>query len=295
MLCLYFSLQPTDASRFSQLLDSRRFLGDVFHGWFKRTLRDCAPGVYSTLRPTEIGPALYSLWCQPEVASDASVLNVRIALLGSATLCANELLAFLLAADSIDLGPPRCVFVPHGFEMALPGQESISLLDAETGLYEALPEEWLRDATATQLPDVACTSVQKISLQLLTAPRVGQLPAYEVPTLHQVAKVLLRKLIECEARTAAQLETDTAQWYEQLKALKACVLVSAEIEESLWVYQSENQPPHKREGWTGLVHFEGPEDFSVGPQVLQLLWLGQWLGLGQNTSGGQGAYQLNIG
>jgi CRISPR-associated endoribonuclease Cas6 len=291
MLCLHFSLQPSDPSRFARLVESRRFLGDVFHGWLKRTLRDCAPGVYSALRPSESGPALYTLFCAHETSGDGDLLNVRVVLLGSATACANDLLTFLMAADTIDLGPPHCVLVPQTFEVSKPGNKPISLLDTETGLYEAMPDDWLEAASVTQLPSVANQSIESLGLKVLSAMRIGQLPASAVPSMLQIAKVLLRKISDCEPQTTVYLQVETAEWFEQVKALKSCELKAAEIIESAWTYQSENQATHTRSGWVGLVQYEG----SIGPQVLQLLWLGQWLGLGQNTSGGQGAYQLTIG
>jgi CRISPR-associated endoribonuclease Cas6 len=151
-----------------------------------------------------------------------------------------------------------------------------------------MPSDWLDNASATELPPVGVETVQSVALQVLSAVRIGQLPASEVPSMLQIIKTLLRKINDCEPKTAALLLPDSTQWKEQLKALRTCVLKSADITESSWVYQSDNQAAHTRSGWVGLVTYEG----IIGPHLLQLLWLGQWSGLGQNTSGGQGAFEL---
>jgi CRISPR-associated endoribonuclease Cas6 len=288
MLCLHFSLKPSDPSVFSQFLESQRFLADAFHSWLKHALREHAPGVYSALRPSESGPALYSLFCEHELSDGASLVNVRLALLGSATACANQLVIFLTTVDSIDLGAARCVFVATSLEASTPGHEHINLSDVKTGLYDVMPDDWLRSASVTELPSVAPEGVESAGLEVLSAMRIGQLPASEVPSMAQIIKVLLRKINDCEPQTAMLLQSESGPWKDQMKALRTCALKSADIRESAWIYQSDNQAAHTRSGWVGLVQYEG----NIGPQVLQLLWLGQWLGIGQNTSGGQGAFQL---
>jgi hypothetical protein len=288
MLCLHFSLQPSDPSVFSQLIESRRFLADAFHSWLKQALREHAPGVYSSLRPSENGPALYSLFCEHELADGASLVNVRFALLGSATACANDLVIFLTTIDTIDLGGATCSFVPQSLEASTPGHEHINLSNIKTGRFDVMPDDWLRSASVTELPSVAPEGVESIGLQVLSAMRIGQLPASEVPSMAQIVKVLLRKINDCEPQTAMLLQSESAPWKEQIKALRTCLLKSADIRESAWIYQSDNQAAHTRSGWIGVVQYEG----NLGPQILQLLWLGQWLGIGQNTSGGQGAYQF---
>jgi CRISPR-associated endoribonuclease Cas6 len=288
MLCLHFSLKPSDSAVFSQFLESQRFLADAFHSWLKLALREHAPGVYSALRPSESGPALYSLFCEHELSDGASLVNVRLALLGSATACANQLVIFLTTVDRIDLGAATCVFVPTSLEASTPGHEHINLSDVKTGLYDVMPDDWLRSASVTELPSVAPEGVESAGLDVLSAMRIGQLPASEVPSMAQIIKVLLRKINDCEPQTAMLLQSESGPWKEQMKALRTCALKSADIRESAWIYQSDNQAAHTRSGWVGLVQYEG----NIGPQVLQLLWLGQWLGIGQNTSGGQGAFQL---
>jgi CRISPR-associated endoribonuclease Cas6 len=288
MLCLHFSLQPSDPSVFSQLLESRRFLADAFHSWLKRALIEHAPGVHSALRPSESGPALYSLFCEHELSDEASLVNIRVVLLGSATACANELVIFLTTVDSIELGGASCSFVPQSLEASTPGHEHIDLSNVKTGRYDAMPDDWLRSASVTELPTVAPEGIELAGLQVLSAMRIGQLPASEVPSMAQIIKVLLRKINDCEPQTAMLLQSESGPWKEQIKALRTCALKSADIKESAWIYQSDNQAAHTRSGWVGLVQYEG----NIGPQVLQLLWLGQWLGIGQNTSGGQGAFQL---
>jgi hypothetical protein len=288
MLCLHFSLQPSDLSVFSQFAESRRFLADAFHSWLKQALREHAPGVYSALRPSESGPALYSLFCEHEFAAGASLVNIRFALLGSATACANDLVIFLTTIDSIDLGAANCSFVPQSLEASTPGHEHINLSNVKTGRYDVMPSDWLVSASVTELPSVPPEGVESVGLQVLSAMRVGQLPASEVPSMAQIVKVLLRKINDCEPQTAMLLQSESGPWKDQIKALRTCALKSADIKESLWMYQSDNQAAHTRSGWVGLVKYEG----NIGPQLLQLLWLGQWLGIGQNTSGGQGAYQL---
>jgi CRISPR-associated endoribonuclease Cas6 len=288
MLCLHFSLQPSDSSAFSQFLESRRFLADAFHSWLKQALREHAPGVYSALRPSESGPALYSLFCEHEFADGVSLVNVRFALLGTATTCANELVVFFTTVDTVDFGNATCSFVPKSLEASTPGHEHINLSNVKTGRYDVMPDDWLRSASVTELPTVEPEGVESVGLQVLSALRIGQLPASEVPSMAQIVKVLLRKVNDCEPQTAMLLQSESAPWKEQIKALRTCALTSADIKESAWIYQSDNQAAHTRSGWVGLVQYEG----NIGPQVLQLLWLGQWLGIGQNTSGGQGAYQL---
>jgi hypothetical protein len=288
MLCLHFSLQPSDPSVFSRFLESRRFLADAFHSRLKRALCEHAPGVYSALRPSESGPALYSLFCEHELADGVSLVNVRLVLLGSATACANDLVIFLTTVDTIGLGAAGCSFVPKSLEASTPGLEHINLSNVKTGRYDVMPDDWLRSASVTELPSVVSEGVESVGLQVLSAMRIGQLPASEVPSMAQIVKVLLRKINDCEPQTAMLLQSESAPWKEQIKALRTCALKSADIKESAWIYQSENQAAHTRSGWAGLVQYKG----NIGPQVLQLLWLGQWLGIGQNTSGGQGAYQL---
>jgi hypothetical protein len=288
MLCLHFSLQPSDPSVFSHFLESRRFLADAFHSWLKQGLCEHAPGVYLALRPSESGPALYSLFCEHEFADGVSLVNVRFALLGTATACANELVVFFTTVDTVDLGGVICSFVPKSLEASTPGHEHITLSNVKTGRYDVMPDDWLRSATVTELPSVAPEGVESVGLQVLSALSIGQLPASEVPSMAQIVKVLLRKVNDCEPQTAMLLQSESAPWKEQIKALRTCALKSAAIKESAWIYQSDNQAAHTRSGWVGLVQYEG----NIGPQVLQLLWLGQWLGIGQNTSGGQGAYQL---
>jgi CRISPR-associated endoribonuclease Cas6 len=288
MLCLHFSLQPSDPSVFSQLLESRRFLADAFHSWLKQSLREHAPGVYSALRPSESGPALYSLFCEHEPSDGASLVNIRFALLGSATACANELVIFLTTVDSIELGAASCSFVSKSLEASTPGHEHINLSNVKTGRYDVMPDDWLRSANVTELPSVEAEGIESAGLQVFSAMRIGQLPASEVPSMAQIIKVLLRKINDCEPQTAMLLQSESGPWKEQIKALRTCTLKSADIKESAWIYQSDNQAAHTRSGWIGLVQYEG----NIGPQVLQLLWLGQWLGIGQNTSGGQGAFQL---
>jgi CRISPR-associated endoribonuclease Cas6 len=288
MLCLHFSLQPSDPSVFSQFAESRRFLADAFHSWLKQSLREHAPGVYSALRPSESGPALYSLFCEHDTADGASLVNVRLALLGSATACANDLVIFLTTIDTIALGAANCAVVPQSLEASTPGHEHINLSNIKTGRFDVMPDDWLHSASVTELPSVAPEGVESVSFQVLSAMRIGQLPASEVPSMAQIVKVLLRKINDCEPQTAMLLQSESAPWKEQIKALRTCTLTSADIKESVWMYQSENQAAHTRSGWVGLVKYEG----NIGPQLLQLLWLGQWLGIGQNTSGGQGACQL---
>lgn len=289
MISLQFKLQPVDSRLFAKLLVSGRLLGDVFNGWFKRWLIDTNPTLFTALRPPHSERSLYVSHIH-EIALEPGVdgLAVQITLLGDAALQVNELLGSLLNLEVIELGPPQCLLTPFQFTVAEPGRTPISLFDIDTGFYEELPQTWLAIANQTQLPQL--TDANQLTLTVLTPPRLGQLNADELPSLSQLVKSLTKKLSLAEPTTAQVLGLETKEWYDQERALKSCSLVKQIVQPMHWAYQSENQRMHTRHSWTGSLQFHG----TIGAKVVQLLWLGQWLGLGQNASGGQGLYTLQL-
>jgi hypothetical protein len=289
VISIHFNLQPINTATFTKLLVSGRLLGDVFNGWLKRWLIDTNPTLFAALRPPHSERALYVSHIH-QIALEPGVdgLAVQITLLGDAASQTNELLGSLLNLEVIELGPPQCLLTPFQFTVAEPGRTPISLFDIDTGFYEELPQTWLAIANQTQLPKLANTN--QIKLTVLTPPRLGQLDSDELPSLSQLVKNLAKKLSLAEPTTAHLLGLETKDWYDQERELKLCSLIKQTVQPVHWAYQSENQRMHTRHSWTGTLQYHG----TIGAKVVQLLWLGQWLGLGQNASGGQGLYTLQL-
>jgi hypothetical protein len=287
MINLHFKLQPIKTKPFSKLLLSGRLLGDVFNGWFKRRLIDLDPDLYVAVRPPQSERALYICSArQCMLEPNVKGLEVRLTLLGIAAPRANETLAHLLNLEVIELGPPQCLLKPYQFTVSEPGRSQIHFFDAESGLYEELPEPWLKQKVQTQCPEFADSHA--VTLSMFTPPRIGQLGSNELPSLVQIVKNLSKKLLLVEPSTALALGLESKDWYDQERELNSSTLVNQSITPTQWMYQSENQRMHSRQGWIGQLHYEG----AISPTAMQLLWLGQWMGIGQNGSGGQGLYTL---
>jgi hypothetical protein len=132
-------------------------------------------------------------------------------------------------------------------------------------------------------------ATDQVSFSLVTPLRLGQDSHGRFPRLLQLVRSLARKLRESEPQTASILCLDTGDWYQQERALMDSNPLVEEVLQEQWLYHSENQKIHRRNGWLGKVSYAG----MFGPLVMQLLWLGQWMGIGQNSAGGQGLYRLD--
>jgi CRISPR-associated endoribonuclease Cas6 len=281
---------PAPATNF---LFKNRFLGDMLRGWFKSLAYDTDNfahwsegefefGGYST--SVDVNGHPFSFFsAQNQIVSS---ITLHFNLFGSAVVDANRLLEFFANNPLMNLNDSFYNFRLTKISVQSPWVlKSVQWTDEDLAL-EPLDLHLLQSLEITN-PQLLKTS-QGMSLKFFTPLTLGSSANQLPPKPAQIFKNLAGKLKACEPENPLRPFLESSLWFEFIRSLGSKEEIQTDSLAVSWQYASRNQIPHKRLGWDCTLTIAHPLDANI----VALLWLGQYLGVGQGTLAGQGRYKL---
>lgn len=291
---LWFSISLETPSAVTFLPDEQAFKGGIWHGMFEAALlRTGAEALLAQLIDGRDGHgraryAIFPPLDQETLYPAGTQIKWALVLYGDGCLHWRDILAALLAPGALRLGRQRKPVHIRKIEALHPHRLPAPIYDMEDDYFEedALPIPLIenkrypaRQVGIRTITPVNITSAARNALGLAAEP----------VSLARWVKALRARLSELEPQLARQFDFKGHAWQSQEHALRDVGIVHADIARFQWPYRSRTKKhPVMMEGHIGTTHFAG----DIAPGVHALLEFGQWLGIGQKTSIGQGWYGL---
>lgn len=277
----------------TNFLFKNRFLGDMLRGWFKSLAYETdnfdhwsegefAFGGYSTCVDLNSHPFSF-FSAQNQIVSS---ITLHFNLFGSSVVDANRLLEFFANNPLMNLNDSFYNFrltqisvqSPRVFAYVHWTNEDLAVEPLDLHLLQSL------EITNPQL----LKPLQGMSLKFITPLTLGSSANQLPPKPEQIFKNLAGKIKAYEPENPLRPFLESSPWFDLVRSLDSKEEIQTDSLAVSWQYASRNQTPHKRLGWDCTLTIARPLDANV----VALLWLGQYLGVGQGTLSGQGRYKL---
>lgn len=268
------------------------FKGGMLHGLFETALLKYSPALYSQLSDKASGVraryALFPPLDQRQQCEPGDELRFGVVLFGSAARAWRAVLAALIAGDVLRLGAQRQPVTVIRVDSIHPARLPLRIYDPEDTTLEGHPDP-------IEIPARTDAPAESVRLRFLTpvtisTPAKRALGLEAVPlTLHQCTKVLRNRLSALEPDIAADFDFRSNAWISMEHRLRDVAIARAAVQLQEWIYGSSTKKNQIRfRGQIGEIEYAG----RIPAAVIGLLELGQWLGIGQRTTLGQGWYRL---
>lgn len=268
------------------------FKGGMLHGLFETALLRYSPALYSQLSDKTSGVraryALFPPLDQRRRYEPGDEFRFGVVLFGSAARAWRAVLAALIAENVLKLGAQRQLVTVVRVDSLHPARLPLRIYDLEDAALEGHPDQ-------VEIPARTGAPAKSLRLRFLTpvtvsTPAKRALGLEAVPlTLHQCVKVLRNRLSALEPDIAADFNFRSNAWISVEHQLRDVAIAQADVQPQEWIYGSSTKKrPIRLRGQIGEIEYAG----HIPAPVLDLLELGQWLGIGQRTTLGQGWYCL---
>lgn len=271
------------------------FKGGIFHGMFERAITDCSRTLFLQLSEKANSRrsryALFPPLDRKRHYRTGEEIKFGVVLFGTACEVWDDVLAALLSRGALTLGADRALLDVIRIEALHPCRIPQMLFDRQNGYLEDEPENFA-------IPPANGASVESAVLQFLTpvtissaAQRARSLDAIPL-SLKRCVRALRQRVSELEPSLAAHYGFDGDDWGALEHHLRDVAISRTNNRLVEWRYGSSTKPrPVTLRGQLGRVEYRG----DIPAPVISLLQLGEWTGMGQRTTLGQGWFRFTPG
>lgn len=299
MLLIRFSAHMLQPALFAQ--HEAAFKGGMLHGWMESVWAQDDPGTWHTLRgqaqASTSRRASYALMPPSDSLSrypGGHEFQFGLLLYGDQVRSWQRIVDPLLNPKRQTMGHARAQFAVHAVHLVHPEQGHVALSD----VYAALPPTFIAGPVRVQpRPAQNSVTLDLTSPTLINSEARRQSGQTNLPfTLRSVVNSLKHKLCELEPEIAEQFGFESPDWQnaqahitDTKGAPSRRIEILSRLRGAQWWYGSRNtSKPVLIPALIGSTDYRG---HIPGP-VLSLLDIGQWFGIGQKPTLGQGWYRL---
>jgi len=268
------------------------FKGGMLHGLVETALTRYSPKLWTDLRGPDNRSPRYALRVPQDSATHwpgGHAFELGIMLFAPVQHLWGDVLAALTQGPPLHLGHTRSPCVAHDVRIHRPGAPSLSLLQAMSHAGQNLAH-WQASPLPAQEAQQLRIQLQAPCLISSEGRRLDPQLALRPYTLSSIVRSVSRRMQTLEPTLAQAYGVGSSTWQASCQSLWPHQVAShSHISPRPWPYASRNTPgqhPVTIAAIEGEMHFSGPTPANI----VSLLHIGQWMGLGQKTSLGMGWY-----
>lgn len=284
------------------------YKGGIFHGLVEDTVKRHSTSLFELLKDRSMQRhSRYAV--RPPLGAQARYgrgekIEFWLVLYGSSCDAWSELLAAFLVRPVLGIGSERGAMWVARIDSLDPDGTSRPILADGDSHFSGVPQgvitteaDW-KESSGVALELLTPVTITSSTKRQLGFDRVRASPESQevVPSERWVNSLLERwvsslreRLIILEPDIARSFRFDTDEWVTQQDELKRCSVGLSQLRDFDWRWMSGTKSkPIMLHGLMGAVSYHA----KLPPVVMALLTLGQWLGVGQRNTLGQGWYTL---
>lgn len=270
----------------------RGFKGGIVHGMFEHAITDCSRSLFLQLSEKANSRrsryALFPPLDRKRHYRTGEEIKFGVVLFGAACEVWDDVLAALLSRGALTLGAGRSVLWVMRIEALHPHRIPQLIFDRQTGYLEDEPGNIaIAPANGARADSAVLQFLTPVTVSS-AAQRARSLDAIPL-SLKRCVRALRRRVSELEPSLAGQYGFDSDDWAALEHHLRDVAISRTTNRLVEWRYGSSTKPrPVTLRGQLGKVEYRG----DIPAPVVSLLQLGEWTGMGQRTTLGQGWYRF---